>query len=164
MNRRKKAMLLGLLSNKWIWSSVFGVKIGSIISNLPGARSNGNTFNHSVNTLIEFIMTTVGDTARVEFRKQGDDDCYYILFFGDGSYVLYSTVLGSVKFLSGGGVVTSGQKISIVLLNNTIKIYSAGILKIDYSTALEFQTMTVGQILYLGAAAISDLKTYRIKV
>ena len=159
----KRDLLLLFNESEYTYNVALDIMVGGVITNLPGALTGNIPFSHSVNALIEFTMTTVGDTARIEFRKQGADDCYYILFFGDGSYVLYSTIGGSVAFLSGWSVVSSREKISIISSGDNIKIYSNNILKINYTTATEFQAVESGFILYLGGAAISDLVSYKIK-
>lgn len=122
---------------------------------LPGPRSNGDTFTHEADGIIEFIVDALDPVNPIYFRFRIQDATNYwdIVLFADGRFYLREIVGGGTtnRGTTAAGAVTNGSRITLNLNGPTIKGYVGTSLKWTYASAINFQTETDGLVYSLSA-------------
>ena len=141
------------------WTDNYGIAT----QQLAGARSNGDTFTHEADCLIELTLTTLpSDTTSINFRRQDGSNYWLLAIPSDGSILLREVISGSAttRGTAAVGSIANGQRIVIIAVGETINVFANNALKITYTSASNYKTQTSGKI-YLGTGgAISDLVTW----
>lgn len=132
------------------FNSTYGISTDSII----GAVSQGTTFAHEANCLIENQVTRPSSGANsFSFRKQDSDNYWRLRCTSAGTLFLDEFIGGAlnVRGTSASAVATGGgSRVVIICSGTNIKIYSGGILSIEYASASNFQNETEGEIISTG--------------
>lgn len=143
-------------------NSAWATDYGIATTRLAGARSAGDTFTHTANCLIEWTTTTLDGSAShiIGFRRQDATNYWWVQVNSSGAFNLWEQIAGvnNLRGSTGGGTVTNGHRIVMVLDGTTIKGYSNNVLRWTYSSASNFALSTAGVVIQLGAAGVlSDL-------
>lgn len=114
---------------------------------LTGARSDGDTFTHTANCLIEFTVTTLpSDAVDFRFRQQDATNYWQLLVNANGSLALNVVIAGTpaAKGTAAAGTVTNGARIVIIPEGTKILVFVGDVQKIVQSSATQFPTATAG--------------------
>ena len=137
---------------------------GIATQRLAGARSNGDTFTHEANAVIEFTATAVptGGVLWMEFRKQSNGNNWVTSINAARDLTLFENVNGTLTQRgSAAAVVQNGHRVVVVADGTTIRGYSNNVLRWTYSSASNFSTSTEGTMGITGTGgAVSDIVTW----
>lgn len=142
----------------------FTTDYGLATSQLAGARSAGDLFTHEGNCLIEFTTTTIPSAGQIEvrFRIQDTTNYWQVTIDSTGALDLDEVVAGTpTQRGTAAGVIANGDRIVILAVGASIKIYEANTLRITYNSAANFQTEINGKLETEGTGgSVSDIVTW----
>lgn len=137
----------------------FDTDYGLATDRLAGAVSQGATFTHEANCVIEWTQTSAPATGSVIVTIRGVDANNYwsIQTLTNGNLALVERVAGvdTTRANIAAGV-AAGHRIVAVADGTTIRGYSNNVLRFTYSSASNFSTATIGEFLS-GGGTISDV-------
>jgi hypothetical protein len=136
---------------------------GIVSVKMAGARSEGDTFVHPNNAVIEFTVGTVNTTGNLDFRfRIQDDDNYWQLLNTDAGTVSLNEVVGGIPTAraSGLNLIVNGSHCVITLDNTTITVILNNTYRFYYDSALNFRSETDGKLVTVGNGAVSDIVVF----
>lgn len=135
---------------------------------LAGARSDGDTFSHSADGLIEFTVTTRPSAGTNDFRFRIQDATNYmqVTVGNTGTITLNEVVAGTPNALgSAATVVSNGHRVVIRFNGANIAVHSGAVgdeeRRVNITNATNFQTTTSGELESEGTGgAITGIYVY----
>jgi hypothetical protein len=141
----------------------FDTDYGLATQRLSGSQSAGQTFTHEANCVLEYVQTTMpsggGTNSIITFRRQDDNNRWAVGCNETGALFLLEYIAG-VQNIRGlvGAVMASGHRVVVVADGSTIRVYTNNVLRITYTSASNFATMTAGKVETLaGSSVVSDI-------
>jgi hypothetical protein len=139
------------------WDTDYGIAT----DRKAGSVSEGTTFTHEADCLIEYTVTTLIDQVILFFRIQDATNYWRIRINDVGTILLQEVVGGGITSRgSAASVVSSGDRILIVAEGETISVYTNNVLRITYALAANFKTETDGELDDIGTSVVSDLVSW----
>jgi hypothetical protein len=127
------------------WATDYGIAT----QQLSGARDPGDTFIHEGDCIIEFTVTTrpSADQIEVQFRKQDATNFWQVTIDSTGALDLDEVVAGTpTQRGTAAGVISNGERVVVLAVGTTIKVYDGNTIRITYASASNFQTETDGKL------------------
>jgi hypothetical protein len=125
---------------------------------IPGIVPVGSTFPHPADGRILYTVTAIPSALNIttRFRMQDESNYWYILVNNTGVISLKRKVAGSTGNMAGSGspAVSNGDRVEITFLDQTVKAYVNGTLKMTYASATNFKTATNGKLFSLGTGGV----------
>jgi hypothetical protein len=137
------------------WETEFGIAT----ERLAGSQSQGQTYTHEANAIIEFEVTTLPSAGSIEisFRKQDANNLWKATVDSTGTLRLFEVVGGSgILRIFSGGVISAGERIVIWALDSTIQLHDPQLRRGKYAAATNFQTETAGEVESLGTGGVAS--------
>lgn len=135
----------------------FASDFGLATQRLAGARSAGDTFSHTADALVEWVVSDITAGNTVAIRSQDSNNEWRVAVAADGTLNLNEIVAGgATQRGTAAAVVANGHRIVVIADGTTIRGYSNNSLRWTYSSASNFQTATAGRISTMGGL-ISDV-------
>jgi hypothetical protein len=100
-----------------------------------------------------------GTNSIITFRRQDDNNRWAVGCNETGALFLLEYIAG-VQNIRGlvGAVMASGHRVVVVADGSTIRVYTNNVLRITYTSASNFATMTAGKVETLaGSSVVSDI-------
>lgn len=147
-------MAVGALGGVWAADTIYTSKITT-----PAAA---NTFTHTANGIVDFIVTTlpVSGSMQVAFRWQDDNNHWRINIDSAGAVALQEVVAGTPTNRA-TTTCTAGDHIAVLFSGSASRLWrerSGGMVSIAGTAGSSFLTLTAGKVLSLGTGgAISNL-------
>lgn len=116
----------------------------------------GDVFRHNADGQITFFMGALpsSGTTIIEFRTKDSNNKWQITISSTGALVLQEVIAGSPSTIATvAGAVAANTWNHIMLSNQTITIYTSGVLRITHATAVNFKTETAGKLAALGTSS-----------
>lgn len=138
------------------WNDDYGIAT----QRLAGARNAGDTFTHEANCVIEWVVTSVPSSGYVDvaFRYVDTTHHWFVRVDSTGSLILVEYNGSTTVRATAVGVVANGDRIVMVADGTVIKVYESNTLRLNYSSATNFQSETGGRLVQLGTGgACSDI-------
>ena len=133
---------------------------GLATSVLPGPRAAVDTFTHEADAIIEFQLDALPSAGNLDiaFRKQDATHEWIVRIDSTGALALIEDNAGETSRASAAGVLSGGERITVIAFGSTIKGYYDTTLAFTYASATNFQTATTGNVNALGTGGrISNL-------
>lgn len=140
---------------------------------LSGARSQGDTFTHDGNCIIDLVVTTLPTSGNIDvhFREQDANNFWQLLVSSAGVMTLNEVVAGAVTQRGTiSGVVANGDMVRIIAKGSTIRLFEGANSSpvndwISYTSASNFASATAGSLAGLGTGgAVSDVVAWPINL
>lgn len=147
-------MAVGRLGGVWTADTIYTSKIAT-----PAAA---NTFTHTANGIVDFIVTTLpaSGSIQVAFRWQDDNNHWRINIDSAGAVALQEVVAGTPTNRA-TTTCTTGDHIAALFSGSASRLWrerSGGMVSNAGTAGSSFLTMTAGKVLSLGTGgAISNL-------
>lgn len=132
---------------------------------LAGARANGDTFTHTADCILDFVVATLpSDAIDFRFRVQDATNYWQLTINSAGNMELNEVVSGSATSRgTSAGTIANGDNVRILARGQNIRVYEGGAglpvnLRITHATAANFATATAGVLTSEGTdGAITDI-------
>lgn len=130
---------------------------------LAGARAAGDTFTHTANCSIGFVVTTrpSADQIELRFRIQDASNYWQVTVDSSGNLDLDEVVAGTpTQRGTAAGAVTNGKYLVVHCTGSRIFVEDSNsqVIRINYTSATNFATATAGELEVLGTGgAVSDI-------
>jgi hypothetical protein len=135
------------------WNTDYGIAT----TRLAGARSPGDTFTHTADCLVEITDTTRPSASNLDlrFRQQDASNYWQVTVDSTGALTLNEVVAGTpTQRGTAAAAVANGNRVIVLAVGSTIRVYSANVLKITYSSASNFAAATSGVLTALGTSGV----------
>jgi hypothetical protein len=139
------------------WDTDYGIST----QRLAGGVAAGTAFAHTPDCLVEFTLTTrpTAGSTLVRFRKQDATNYWECEVNAAGDIRLNEVVAGAnTNRAVTTAVVLAGHRVVVIVDAGVIRGYSNNVLRWTYSSAVNFQAATAGELNALGTGGVvSDL-------
>jgi hypothetical protein len=137
----------------------FDSDFGIATERLAGARTAGDTFTHTANCLIEFVVTTVPTSGRIRlsFRSEDVINTWRVTIDALGNIDLDEMIAGvPTERGTSAAAITDGDRILISAIGSIISVFDPSGRLIHYESASIYINETAGELTDEGTGGAVD--------
>lgn len=141
----------------------FDTDTGLATDTHSGAVAAGATFTHESDFVLEFTVDTLPSAGGINIRFRKSGTSWWAVYIDSAGSISLLEVVNSSSTQRGvvAGVVSNGHRIVVIADDESIRVFSNNISRINYSSAASSKTNTNGENAGLGTGgAVSDLYTW----